>query len=99
MDAAVDDFEPERHVSALRGLVVGPSIGGDLAAALLSAPCFRGANERAADASAPMLGLDVPALDEADRSSRIAPVGVRTEPDFYEPDGPGFVVCDEYDEW
>jgi hypothetical protein len=80
--AAVHDLEAESVMSALRWLVVGPSVRRDLRATVRACPVLGGPCERSTDPAPPVVWLHVPPFDEAHRLAPVAAVRVGTQPDL-----------------
>ena len=82
-------------MSALRRLVVGPGVGGELRASLLGRPRLRPLREQATHATAAGVRRHEPPFDEPTRPRRVAAVGVRAQTDFDETDEAAAVLRDE----
>ena len=95
MHAAIDDLEAESKVRILGLPAVEPRVRGHLEAALFPRPALRLSAEGAADPAAPVGGLDVPALDEAAGTRRIAAVGMGAKADLDEADAQAAFFGDE----
>ena len=79
----------------LRVVIVRPSVGGELDAALLACPGFCAVYQRASNAMTSVPRHHVPSLDEPDRLARIAPIGVRAEPHLHEANQRTLVLRDQ----
>ena len=82
MNTSVDDLKPERGMRELRILIVDQGIRGYLETSSVAAPALGRAHEQAADAAATTFFTHKPALDESNRTRRIAAVGVRAQSHF-----------------
>ena len=74
--APIDDLEAQCLVAALRELVVNPSIGRHLHAAVAASPRFGGGEEPAADTMLSIFPGDIPTFEIADGERGIATIGV-----------------------
>jgi hypothetical protein len=77
MYAAIHDLEPERFVSLLRVEGIQPGVGRHLRAAFLSSPVLGCGNEFCSDSSPPVCRRNIPSLDVADRTRRVATICMR----------------------
>src|SRR3989449_6806862 len=84
MDEPFPLFVPDREVRPKADLVLEETIGSHLRATAFAGPALRGADESTTDSPPTDVGVDVPALDVADRT-RVAPIGMRADRRLHEP--------------
>src|SRR2546422_6983164 len=82
VDEPLPLFVPDREVRPKADLVLEETIGSHLRATALSGPTFRGADELTTDSVPTDVGVDVPALDVADRA-RVARIGMGADRRLY----------------
>src|SRR3989449_7589012 len=84
MDEPFPLFVPDRDVRPKADLVLEETIGSRLRATESTGPALGGTDEPTTDSPPPDVGVDVPALDVADRA-RVAPVGMGADRRLHEP--------------
>src|SRR2546427_8595522 len=84
MDEPFPLFVPDGEVRPKANLVVEETIGSHLRATAFAGPALRGTDESTTDSPPTDVGVDVPALDVADRA-RVARIGMGADRRFHEP--------------
>src|SRR2546427_9382141 len=84
MDEPFPLFVPDREVCPKADLVVEETIGSHLRATAFAGPALRGTDESTTDSPPTDVGVDVPALDVADRA-RVARIGMGADRRLHEP--------------